>query len=94
MIGDAVLGLIAGFAIGVFFFGGLAWTVGRLARSRWPALLFMTSLALRATVSIAVLTLLARTGWVAFAAGVTAFVVVRVAIIWIGRSRVGLAGED
>jgi F1F0 ATPase subunit 2 len=39
--------LIAGIALGAFFFGGLWWTVRQAASSRWAALWFFASLLLR-----------------------------------------------
>lgn len=42
--------LLAGLALGAFFFGGLWWTVRAGLKSKQPALLFMGSLILRSAV--------------------------------------------
>lgn len=41
------LGAALGVVVGVVFFGGLAWTVSRLADARMPGRLVMASLAVR-----------------------------------------------
>jgi F1F0 ATPase subunit 2 len=48
-----VLAAAAGAALGVFFFGGLWWTVGKGAASPRPALWFSGSLLLRMSVAVA-----------------------------------------
>ena len=49
---NLVLALIAGFLLGVFFFGGLWWTVHKGLSSRRPALWFLGSLLLRTSTAI------------------------------------------
>ena len=44
------LALIAGALLGVFFFGGLWWTVRKGVTSHWPAFWFLGSLLLRTSV--------------------------------------------
>lgn len=48
-----LLAWTAGGALGALFFGGLFWTVRRGVSSRHPALLFLGSLLLRATITLA-----------------------------------------
>jgi len=55
-----VLGCIAGFALGLLFFGGLWWTTQRLATSSRPALVVSVSLFVRTGVLALVLVALAR----------------------------------
>ena len=50
--GMIVLTLIAGFLLGVFFFGGLWWTTKKGIHSKSPALWFMGSLVLRLGITI------------------------------------------
>ena len=50
---NLALALIAGFLLGVFFFGGLWWTVQKGLSSGHPALWFSGSLLLRTSVSVA-----------------------------------------
>ncbi len=45
-----VLAFIAGTLLGVFFFGGLWWTVRKGVKSHWPAVWFLGSLLLRTSV--------------------------------------------
>lgn len=45
--------LVAGFLLGVFFFGGLWWTIRKGLSSRSPALWFLGSLLLRLSTVIA-----------------------------------------
>lgn len=47
--------LVAGFAIGLFFYGGLWWTVHRLTRTTHPAVLFILSFVGRTLVSVTAL---------------------------------------
>jgi len=46
------LSLFAGLALGAVYFGGLWWTVSRVAASKRPALLFVTSFVVRATFAV------------------------------------------
>ena len=47
---DIVIGLITGAVLGLFFFGGLFWTVRRLPVSRRPTLLAFSSFLVRGLV--------------------------------------------
>lgn len=44
---DVAIGLVAGVVAGLIFFGGLRWTVARLADTRRPVLLAVGSFILR-----------------------------------------------
>jgi len=48
-----VLALVAGVALGAFFFGGLWWTVQRGVASDRPALWFFGSMLLRMSIAVA-----------------------------------------
>lgn len=50
---DLILALVAGLLLGVFFFGGLWWTVQRGLSSRRPELWFLGSLLLRTSTAVA-----------------------------------------
>jgi F1F0 ATPase subunit 2 len=50
---NLVSALVMGFLLGVFFFGGLWWTVQKGLSSRQPALLFLGSLLLRTFTTVA-----------------------------------------
>lgn len=49
---QAIGSLLAGVAIGAFFFGGLWWTVRQLPDSRHPAALFLISFVLRMALTL------------------------------------------
>jgi F1F0 ATPase subunit 2 len=46
------LSLFAGLALGAVFFGGLWWTISRIAASKRPALLFVTSFVFRTSFAL------------------------------------------
>jgi len=46
----------AGLALGAIFFGGLWWTVRKVASSPWPALWVLVSLAVRMSMALAAFT--------------------------------------
>ncbi len=58
-----VLSLMAGVLLGMVFFGGLWWTVQRIAGSERPHLLLAASLALRAAIVMGGFYLLLMAGW-------------------------------
>lgn len=49
---DIIIALTGGIALGLFFYGGLWWTVRRLPTSKQPALLTMASFIVRTSVTI------------------------------------------
>jgi len=84
---DSAVGLLVGGAVGTFFFGGLAWTLQQLPRSRRPALLLLASFALRTAVTLLGFAVLARTSWLAVAVGMVAFVAVRMLAVRFGTAQ-------
>ena len=71
------LAAIGGLALGLFFFGGLWWTVRRGVISRHPALLFTGSLILRLGVTVGGLWLLSGGDWQRLAAGLVGLLIAR-----------------
>ena len=71
------LAAIGGLALGLFFFGGLWWTVRRGVTSRHPALLFTGSLVLRLGVTVGGLWLLSAGDWQRLAAGLIGLLLAR-----------------
>ncbi len=57
LVSALVLPLIAGVLLGMFFFGGLWWTIRRGVSSKQPAALFFFSLLLRTGIALAGFTL-------------------------------------
>lgn len=58
-----VLSGVAGFGLGVFFFGGLWWTIRRGVKSQRPAWLFLGSLLLRVSLVLAGFYLVSDGDW-------------------------------
>lgn len=80
-----VLAVLSGWMLGLFFFGGLWWTVRRLPTTNHPALLLMGSLVLRMAVALAGFYLLLRLHWQAVLIALVAFTLTR---LWL-RYRLG-----
>jgi F1F0 ATPase subunit 2 len=68
---------VAGFALGAVFFGGLWWTVQKAVSSRRPALLFLGSLLLRMSITLAGFYAVGHADWQRLLACLFGFVVVR-----------------
>jgi F1F0 ATPase subunit 2 len=51
-IESVILACVAGVLVGIFFYGGLWWTVQRGLRSSWPALWFVGSLIVRTSITL------------------------------------------
>ena len=75
-----VLDLLAGVALGVCFYGGLWFTVQRLATSAHPVLLTVGSFWLRLVVVLAAFVLLARQGLASVVISMSGFVLARLAV--------------
>jgi len=76
-----ILPFVVGLAVGLFFFGGLYWTVRRLATSRYPAALSLTSMLLRLGVSLAALYLVMAGDWRRLTAAVVGMIVMRLVLV-------------
>jgi F1F0 ATPase subunit 2 len=85
------IGVVAGTALGLVFFGGLWLTVSRLGRMRHPALWMLGSLLVRMTVALAGLAALARMdGWRAVLAALAAMLLARAVL----QRRLGPAAPE
>lgn len=62
-IGIMILSLIAGFLLGVFFFGGLWWTTKKAVLSKSPALWFILSLVARMGITITCFYFISHDHW-------------------------------
>jgi F1F0 ATPase subunit 2 len=78
--------LAAGLLLGVFFFGGLWWTVSRGASARRPALWFLGSLLVRMGVTLAGFYLAARDSWQRWLLCLLGFVLARILVQWLTRT--------
>ena len=75
------LAFLAGALLGVFFFGGLWWTVQKGVRSDTPALWFLGSLLLRTGLILVGFYVAAQGHWSRFAACLLGFVISRVIVV-------------
>ena len=76
---------LAGLLLGVFFFGGLYWTVRRGLASTHPARWFVASLAVRLAVTLYGFYLVAGAQWPRLLACLVGFLIARGAITWFTR---------
>ena len=82
-VSELSLALAVGAGLGVWFFGGLLWTVRRLATAHHPVRLMLTSFAVRAAGVVAGLTWLVGRHWLLPVVALVGFVAVR---IWMLRT--------
>ena len=75
-----LLALAVGLLLGLFYFGGLWWTVRRLPTARRPALLTLVSLTGRLAITLAGFYLVAGGRWERFAVSVLGFVAARMIV--------------
>lgn len=75
------LALVAGAALGLVFYGGLWWTVGRLTTVRHPAPLALASLLLRLVGSLAVFYLVMDGRWERLLACTLGFLAARTLLV-------------
>ena len=73
--------LVAGALLGVFFFGGLWWTVRKGLTSESPALWFLGSMLLRTGVILAGIYLVSQGHWSRLAACLLGFLLARVMVV-------------
>ena len=75
------LAFLAGALLGVFFFGGLWWTVQRGVTSEAPALWFLGSLLLRTSLILAGFYVAAQSHWSRLVACLFGFLIARVIVV-------------
>jgi F1F0 ATPase subunit 2 len=78
--------LTAGLLLGLFFFGGLWWTVSRGVSVRRPALWFLGSLLVRTGVTLGGFYFAARDSWQRWLLCLLGFVLARIVVQWLTRS--------
>ena len=92
-----VLPLLAGVLLGMFFFGGLWWTIRRGVSSKEPAALFFFSLLLRTGMAMGGFYFVARGDWRRLLACLLGFFLARILVTRLTRApiakRVQIAGE-
>ena len=87
------LALVAGVALGAFFFGGLWWTVKKGLVSDRPALWFSVSVLMRTSVTIVGFYFIAADDWHRLLVSVLGFWLARVVMNRMTRLPVALAGD-
>jgi F1F0 ATPase subunit 2 len=78
-----------GLALGAIFFGGLLWTVRKVASSPWPALWVLASLVLRMSMALAGFYFVSDGDWRRLLACLAGFAAARLAVTWLSRPAVG-----
>ena len=89
LVSALVLALLAGVLLGMFFFGGLWWTIRRGVSSKQPAALFFFSLLLRTGIALAGFYFVARGDWRRILSCLLGFILARILVTW--RTRVPIA---
>jgi F1F0 ATPase subunit 2 len=79
-MGGLILSLIAGLALGLFFFGGLWWTVRKAINSSNPALWFFSSVMLRMAVVIFGFYLVMAGDWRRLCIALVGFIIARMIV--------------
>jgi F1F0 ATPase subunit 2 len=78
---------LAGGGLGIFFFGGLWWTIRKGIASPQPVLWFCGSLLLRMSVALGGFYLVSGGDWRRLAACLVGFVTARMSVAWFTRSK-------
>jgi F1F0 ATPase subunit 2 len=92
---EVIVATVVGFGLGLLFFGGLWWTVRRLATARHPALWVLGSFMLRVAAVLAVAMWLADGRWQRLVAVLVGFLAARVVVVRLmarGATRSGGTG--
>ena len=82
-----IVACLAGLILGVFFFGGLWWTIRRGLSSPHPALWFSGSLIVRMTITLAGFHLVSGGHGMRLLACFVGFMIGRLAVTWFTRGR-------
>ncbi len=85
-VSDAVmpiLSVLAGAALGAFYFGGLWWTVGRALSARQPALLVMGSMLGRTALVLVGFYFVAGGQWQRLLFCLAGFIAARLIVTWL-----------
>jgi F1F0 ATPase subunit 2 len=85
LVSALVLPLLAGVLLGMFFFGGLWWTIRRGVSSKQPAALFFFSLLLRTGIALAGFYFVARGDWRRILSCLLGFILARILVTWLTR---------
>jgi F1F0 ATPase subunit 2 len=73
--------VVGGIGLGLFYFGGLWWTVNRIQTAGSPVAIYLTSLVLRGSVVLICLFLILQAGVLPMLAAMVGFVMVRLVLV-------------
>jgi F1F0 ATPase subunit 2 len=82
-----LMSFVAGLFLGVVFYGGLWWTIRKGLSSPRPALLFLGSAVLRMSIVVTGFYLVANGQWQRLLACLMGFIIARLAVTWLTRSK-------
>lgn len=91
---DALIGLGVGITAGVGFFGGLRWTLSRLAEVRRPLLLAAASFVARSSFVVLLFLVITDGGLLRIVGGMAGLLALRTAMVAVVRRRVDPAEES
>ena len=86
---EIAVSALGGVCLGLFYFGGLWWTVARVQNADRPVMFYMASLLLRSSVALVSLFLILQIGVVSVLAALAGMIGVRIVLV----RRLGLAGH-
>lgn len=76
-----------GLLLGLFFFGGLAWTIKIGLTAKMPGLVFAVSFAIRTMVTLAGFVLFSQGRWERIVSCLVGFVIIRMIILYNQRQK-------
>jgi F1F0 ATPase subunit 2 len=80
-----VIAIVMGVLLGIFFYGGLWWTIQKGVSSKQPALLFTGSLAVRTLIALAGFYFVSCGDWHRLLGCLAGFVTARILVTWFTR---------
>lgn len=81
-----ILSFLVGMVLGLFFFGGLWWTVRKVTTSPNPALLFFSSVMLRMAVVISGFYVVMAGDWQRLCTALLGFIIARMLVMYFSPS--------
>jgi len=86
---EIAVSALGGFCLGLFYFGGLWWTVARVQTADRPMMFYLASLILRSSIALVSLFFILQIGVVSVLAALAGMIGARIVLI----RRMGLAGR-
>ena len=85
---EALLPLMSGILLGLFYFGGLWWTIGRMGRTENPMSFYLVSLAVRLAILLLSFFFFLNVGVFHLIVAFVGFMIARLSLVrWIGLAR-------